>query len=320
MSTDTLKPTISIIIPVYNAEKYLKDCITSVLSQTYYNLEIILIDDGSTDSSSQLVDVYAKSDSRIKTIHQKNTGLSGARNTGLKIATGKYVTFVDSDDQIAPGMVKGLLTALQESNADIAICSFKETYPNGKTKHFSHNHSTQTYTAKEALAAMLQEKGFMLSTTIKLFPTQYFKNIKFPLGKLHEDVGTTYKLFFKASKLVFVPDEYYIYMHHDNSIINQTFDDRKFDLIKLTDQMCDDIDTKYPDLKNITKERRMRARFSILRQIPLGHPKAKSIVNYLKTHETYITNNPAATKADKLALKLALFNPRLLQFAYKLFK
>ena len=319
-TSENSMPLVSIIVPVYNAEKYLKKCLISILSQTYHSLEIILVDDGSTDSSGQLVEDYAKSDSRIKTIHQKNTGLSGARNAGLKIATGEYVTFIDSDDQIAPDMVKGLLTALQKSNTDIAMCSFKEIYPNGKIKHFNHNCPTQIYTTKDALAAMLQEKGFMLSTTMKLFPTKYFKNIKFPVNKLHEDVGTTYKLIMKAHKIIFIPDEYYIYIHHNNSIINQSFNNRKFDLIELTDQMCDDIDAKYPDLKNITNERRMRARFSILRQIPLSHPQFKNLVNYLKTHKTYITNNPAATKADKLALKLVLFNPRLLQLAYKLFK
>lgn len=313
-------PLISIIIPVYNAKKYIQDCIESVFSQTYHNLEIVLVDDGSTDGSEQLVDDYAKSDQRFKTFHQHNQGLSSARNTGLKHTTGQYVTFIDSDDRIEPNMIKGLLGALKESSADIAACSFKELYPNGKTKNFSHHHPKQVFTPESALANMLQEKGFMVSTTMKLYPTKFFKDVRFPVNKLHEDVGTTYKLIMKADKIVFIPNEYYIYVHRDNSIINQTFDDRKLDLIKLTDQMCDDINSKYPSLKNITNERRMRARFSILRQIPIKHPKTKELLEYIKTNQDYITKNPEAAKTDKIALKLALTNLKLFQLAYKLFK
>lgn len=314
----TNTPLITIIVPVYNAKKYLRDCIESILSQTYHNLEIILIDDGSTDGSEKFVDDYAKSDKRIKVVHQKNMGLSDARNTGLKHATSKYITFVDSDDRIEPNMIENLFNALIDSQADIAICSFKEIYPNSKTKGFSHNYPKQVFTTEQALANMLQENGFMVSATMKLFPTNYFKGIKFPVDKLHEDVGTTYKLIMEAKKIVFIPNEYYVYVHHNNSIINQTFDERKFDLIKLTDQMCDDIDQQYPDLKDITNERRMRARFSILRQIPLNHPKTKEIVDYLKTHQEFITDNKKASKTDKLALKLALISSRLFQTAYKL--
>ena len=311
---------VSIIVPIYNAKKYIRDCVESLLSQTYHNLEIILVDDGSTDGSEKLVNDYAKSDKRIKVVHQKNMGLSDARNTGLKHVTGKYITFVDSDDRIDPNMVEGLLNALVDTHADIAICSFKEIYPNGKTKGFSHNYPKQVFTTEQALANMLQENGFMVSATMKLFPTNYFKNTKFPTNRLHEDVGTTYKLIIKADKIVFIPNEYYIYVHHDNSIINQTFNERKFDLIELTDQMCDDIDQHYPDLKDVTNKRRMRARFSVLRQIPLNHPKTKEIVDYLKNHQGFIANNEKATKTDKLALKLALMNPKLFQLAYRLFK
>ena len=314
------KPLVSIIVPVYNTASSLPNCLNSIIHQTYPNLEIIIINDGSTDRSAEIIKKYAQKDARIKIIAQSNQGLSGARNSGLKKATGDYVTFVDSDDQIEPDMISDLLNALQNTHADIAVCSFKEIYPNGKITHFSQNYPPTTYTTSQALAAMLQEKGFMVSSTMKLFPTKFFKNVKFPLGQLHEDVGTTYKLIMLADKVAFIPNEDYLYIHHDNSIINKSFDDRKFDLITLTDQMCDDIDQKFPKLKNITNERRIRARFSILRQIPLSHPRTKEILNYLKTHQIYITKNPEATKVDKIALRLALTNPKLFQLAYKLFK
>lgn len=313
-------PLISIIVPVYNSAKYLPKCLDSILNQTYQNLEIICVNDGSTDNSTNILKTYTKKDPRIKILTQKNSGLSAARNSGIKAATGEYIAFVDSDDQIKPTMLKDMISALQDSHANIAVCSFEEIYPNGKITHFNKNHPKKIYDTASALKAMLKEKGFMLSATMKLFPTKYFKNIKFPVGKLHEDVGTTYKLIMQATKIVFLPNEYYIYNHHSNSIIKSKFDDRKLDLITLTDQMCNDIDQKFPELKNATNERRMRARFSILRQIPLQNSKTKNLIKYLKAHRTYITQNPEATKADKIALKLALINPKLFQLAYKLFK
>ena len=314
-------PLVSVIIPVYNTAKHLPTCLNSIINQTYQNLEIIVIDDGSTDNSSEIIKQYNEKDNRIKAFTQKNQGLSAARNTGLKNATGKYVTFVDSDDMIETNMIEKLLLALEKTKSDISVCSFKERTTNGKEKHFNkNNYSRKVLNTEQALKAMLKEQGFMLSATMKLYPLNFFKNVSFLVGKLHEDVGTTYKLIMKASKVVFIPNELYIYIHHEKSIISADFDNRKLDLISLTDQMCNDIDKKFPNLKNVTNERRIRARFSILRQIPSNNPKAKQIVNYLTTHQNYITNNPEATIIDKIALKLALTSPKLFQLSYKLFK
>ncbi len=315
-----MKEKVSIIIPIYNAEKYLKRCLDPIINQSYENLEIILVDDGSTDSSKNIAEDYAKNDKRIKVIHQKNAGLSSARNTGLKHATGDFVTFVDSDDFISPKMVEKMLQAIHDAKATIAVCSFQEKYPNGKITHFNnHKHPKRLLTTKEALEDMLLEKGFTVSATMKLFPRSFFNDISFPINKLHEDVGTTYKLIKKADYIIFIPEEYYYYCHHSNSIINE-FKEQKFDLIDLTDQMCDELDEEFPNLNNVTRERRMRARFSLLRQIPKNHPKTKSLLDYLKTNRSFITKNPAATKTDKIALRLALTNLKLFQTSYKLFK
>lgn len=314
-------PLISIIIPIYNTEKYLPRCLDSVVHQTYNNLEIILIDDGSTDNSYQIAKDYSAKDSRIKLIHQKNQGLSGARNTGIGKSTGKYISFIDSDDEVKSNFIEKLLFALQKTNSDISVCSFQEIYPSGKITHFSNNYPATTYTTDQALQAMLLEHGFMVSATMKLFPAKYFQKIQFPVGKLHEDIGTTYKLIMKATKISYIPDELYIYHHHGNSIISaKSFSPRKLDIITLTDQMCNDIDAKYPNLSNVTQERRVRARFSVLRQIPLSQPQTKQILSYLKSHQSYITKNSLAANTDKLALRLALTSPRLFQLAYKLFK
>lgn len=313
-------PLISVIVPVYNTAKYLPRCLDSILAQTYNNLEIIIVDDGSTDNSAKIIKSYAQKDPRIKSFHQSNSGLSSARNTGIAKSTGAYITFVDSDDSIEPNMLEAMVAAILNTSADIAVCSFKEIYPNGKVTHFSNSHPQKIYDTESALEAMLQEKGFMVSATMKLFPTKYFKTVQFPVGKLYEDIGTTYKLIMQASAIIFLPAEYYIYHHHQDSIISHSFDPRKLDIITLTDQMCDDVTQKYPALKDITNERRMRARFSVLRQLPAKSRYTKGILSYLRTHKKYILHNPSATSTDKLALRLALTNVKLFQLAYKLFK
>lgn len=317
----TLKttPLVSVIIPVYNTAKFLRSCLDSVINQTYQNLEIICINDGSTDSSVNVLNSYAKKDSRFIIISQKNGGLSSARNTGLRLAKGEYITFIDSDDEVKTTMIESLLAAAISTNSNLAVCSFTETYPNGKTKSFPHSNQQQTYTTKQALASMLKEQDFNLTATMKLYQKSILKNLQFPINKLHEDVGFTYRAIMNAKKIVFTPENDYIYRHHSDSIVVK-FNDQKFDLIELTDKMCDDINHKYPCLENNTKERRMRASFSLLRQIPLDHPRKKQLLDYLKSHKSFITKNPEANCKDKLALKLALISPKLFQLLYKLSK
>ena len=169
------KKLVSIIIPVYNTAKFLPRCLNSVQNQTYKNLEIILINDGSTDNSLTIAEDYAKKDPRIKIITQKNQGLSAARNTGLKNATGDFITFVDSDDEIKSEMIEELLDAIETTSANIAACSFSESFPNGKTKSFNHNYPKKVYDTENALKAMLREVGFNVTATIKLFSKNTLK-------------------------------------------------------------------------------------------------------------------------------------------------
>ena len=309
---------VSIITTLYNSESFIEEYLDNILSQTYQNIEVIIVDDGSSDDSLEIVKDYSKNHKNIVVIPQKNAGLSAARNTGIKKVTGDYITFVDADDKLHPNMISAMIKSIEKTGSDIAVCSFQEIFKN-KTVHFNTKpYPQRVMDTKEALKSMLKEEGFMVSATMKLYPTSFFKNISFPVGKLHEDIGTTYKLIMKANQIVFLPEEYYYYIHRGESIISQKFNERKFDIIALTDTMCDDIDKEFPDLINVTRERRMRARFSVLRQIPINHKQTSKILQYLRTHKAYIYKNTEATKKDKIALRLALFNPRLFKLAYKL--
>ena len=209
---------ISIIVPVYNVEKYLEKCINSIINQTYKNLDIILINDGSTDNSGKVCDKFKSKDSRIKVIHKENGGLSDARNAGLKIANGEYIGFVDSDDYIAPDMFETLYNLTQKYNAEISIVSFYEIY-NTKTIGVRDSRQLQQMNKIEAIKELLLDSKIQSYAWNKLFKKNLFENLKFPTDKNFEDIATTLLLFEKANKIVLFEDPKYYYLRRDDSIV-----------------------------------------------------------------------------------------------------
>lgn len=317
-------PLISVIIPVYNVAKLLERCVESVRSQVYPNLEIILVDDGSTDMGGTFCDVFAKKDHRVKVIHQPNQGLSAARNAGLKIATGKWITFVDSDDTIRPELIDTLHRMCYTERVKMSICGFYEVKSDGEGTIEPQQPSTEkVLDTLECLRAMLCEDGFTMSAWGKLYAKELFDLVTFPEHRLYEDVGTTYKLVLQCDRIAVSSFRGYNYYQNDNSITKQAFSLRKMDLIDLTDQMCDEITKWGKDqppaartmLANLTKKRRMHARFSILRQIVTveeGNTSVdtrslqnaeQSTVKYLRKHKNDILKNLLASRRDKLAMR-----------------
>lgn len=209
---------ISIIVPVYNVEKYLEKCINSIINQTYKNLNIILINDGSTDNSGKICDEFKSKDSRIKVIHKENGGLSDARNAGLKIANGEYIGFVDSDDYIAPDMFETLYNLTQKYDAEISIVSFYEIY-NTKTIGVRDSRQLQQMNKIEAIKELLLDSKIQSYAWNKLFKKNLFENLKFPTDKNFEDIATTLLLFEKANKIVLFEDPKYYYLRRDDSIV-----------------------------------------------------------------------------------------------------
>lgn len=310
-------PLISVIIPIYNVKNYLKNCVNSVIKQSYQNLEIILIDDGSTDGGEVLADKLKQKDSRIVVVHQKNQGLSGARNSGLKICKGELVTFIDSDDFVAPDFIQYLYDLKIKHNADMSICSHYLYISKQKTKIFRQSQDA-VFTTEECLSNMLQEVDFTVSACGKLYPTAFFRNIKFPINKIHEDLGATYKLIMKSKSIAFGSQPKYYYVYRPSSITHN-FNPQKFDIITLTDEMCDAILKTYPKLLPAVKKRRMHARFSVLRQLPARHPEEKPLVSYLKKHRNDILKNPLATRRDRFAIRALLISPSFFRFSWRLY-
>ena len=216
---------ISVVVPIYNVEKYLEKCIDSIINQTYKDLEIILVDDGSTDSSGKIADKYAKLDSRIKVIHKSNGGLSDARNKGLKIASGKYVSFVDSDDFISNDMLDYLYKLLKENNSEISVCNFQQFSSEEEIINEANNKigKSNNYLNEEILQILL--KGDITYGDYawnKLYLLELFHNVQYPVGKKMEDIGTTYKLYFYAKKITIGPEKKYYYYKRSDSILGKS--------------------------------------------------------------------------------------------------
>lgn len=223
---------ISIIVPVYNTEKYLKKCLDSIVEQSYDNLEIILIDDGSNDNSKKICLEYAKKDNRIIYIEKENGGAATARNLGISKANGKYIGFVDSDDIIYKDMYLTLYNNLVKYNADLSICEISRFSDNVK---FTNENNIKIYNKIETLKILLEDKKIGSYSVNKLCKLDLIKNVVYPIGKLQEDVGTVYKFIENADKIVYSNSKLYGYYAREDSVtksINKKFIYDYFEMIE----------------------------------------------------------------------------------------
>ena len=215
----TFSPLISIIVPIYKVEPYLRRCLDSIVNQTYTNLEIILVDDGSPDACPQICDEYATKDNRIVVIHKNNGGLSDARNAGLNISKGDYISFVDSDDWIDKQYVETLLTLIKTENSDIVFGENEPFHTNYSTQNKKKQYFVTNYTQLGSLEVLFSKN--LVSHTVpwgKLYKRELFVNVRFPIGRFHEDEFTTYILFSKSSKITYTNACLYFYRQRANSI------------------------------------------------------------------------------------------------------
>lgn len=221
---------ISVIVPVYNMEQYLERCVNSIVDQTYRNLEIILVDDGSTDRSPRMCDEYAAKDGRIKVVHKVNGGLSDARNAGLQVATGTYIGYVDSDDWIEPQMYQRMYEACIEHQAQVAVCRYAKIYRdhvdregNGQVTVFDREGILKIYLTDQP------EYVVYNSVWSKLFAREVVEGVLFPVGKNSEDIMYTTKAFCKLEKAVYIDECLYDYvLDREGSIMNVNRTQRMF--------------------------------------------------------------------------------------------
>ncbi len=249
-------PLISIIVPVYQVEKYLEKCINSIITQTYKNLEIILIDDGSTDKSPSFCDHFQAKDSRIKVLHQENGGLSYARNVGLKIATGDFIGFVDSDDWIEPNMYEVLMSALQETGADIAVCNRQYEFNDSESIPIHMKSAKKKlYSAEEALRRLIiGDKIIHNAVWEKLYRRTIISDIKFPIGKIFEDSLWTTLVIGNAKLIICIDYPLYHYFIRSESLSHnlELTIKRGEDKIEMIERRTEYIRMKYPTLQKLS--------------------------------------------------------------------
>lgn len=233
---------ISVIIPVYKVEKYLCRCVDSVLEQTYTNMEIILVDDGSPDNCPVMCDEYARQDSRVKVIHQENAGLSGARNAGIDMAQGQWLAFVDSDDYLAADFLERLYQACVDTGSSLSVCRWE--YVRGETIPEHGTGETRVYTGREMLANLYMPDGaYFVVAWNKLYRKELFEDIRYPLGRIHEDEATTYRIYDKVKKAAYVDRSLYGYFVTPVSI-TRGFNPKRMDWVTAVAERLDFFEQK----------------------------------------------------------------------------
>ncbi len=242
-------PLISVIVPVYNVELYLERCAKSIVRQSYSNLEIILVDDGSPDSCSALCDEWAEKDSRIKVIHKANGGLSDARNAGLKAASGEFISFIDSDDWIAPDMLKNLMNAIQEDKSDIAACSVKMVWENSLHSELLTEQTNCVLDRQEAQKALLKERLLKQPVWYKLYKQETIAGILFEVGKQHEDVFWSYQVIGNAKRVSIIDYIGYYYFQRADSIMGNGYSLRNLDAMEAYERRYNYIQENFPSLE-----------------------------------------------------------------------
>lgn len=269
---------ISIVVPVYNVEKYLDKCISSILQQSFTDFELILVDDGSNDGSERKCDEYKNGDSRIKVVHQENQGLSSARNIGIETSKGKYITFIDSDDFVHPRMLEILYNNILENKADISACGY-EIVPEGKKIYVkSIGNNISIYNNIQSVKKIVEKsESIMIIACCKLYRRDLFQDVHYPSGKYHEDEFVTYKLLYKSNKIVVTDAKLYYYVQRSNSITGSTYSIKRLDKLEALEQAINFF--KNEDNKELT----CLAEFRYLFNMQIAYYRVKYEIKYNKS-------------------------------------
>lgn len=306
-SHDNLKlPLITIIIPVYQVEKYIHKCINSIINQTYRKLEIILVDDGSDDKSGMICDEYAKSDRRVQVIHKENGGLSDARNVALDIMKGTLVTFVDSDDYISDNYVMELYNLIINNNVDISVSNVIKFWQDIEIQEKRNIHKNRLYIfdTEKALETMFYQDKFDCSACMKMYKSALFDNIRFPKGRIFEDIATIYKVIMKAKRLAYTEQALYYYLQRPESIEHKEFSSSKLDMYYAVDEMLDVIHSYDAYLTNAALSKYISGIFHIWLQMPDDSKENKEAIDRIKKARKQVMLDKKARKKARLACLL----------------
>jgi len=341
---------ISIIVPVYNIEKYIKASVTTMLNQTYKDIEIILIDDGSTDKSGYICDEMSKKDDRIKVIHQENGGAAAARNAGLNKMTGEYVTFIDGDDLVAPDYIQRLYDDIKKAGSDITICGYdtvgedfylyktvdgrrkdsentddsteilteestkKSTEESTEelTEESKQSSSIMIYNREEGIIKLLYQEDCDSQMWVKLYKSELFKDIRFPVGNIYEDFAIIYKVFSKAKRVSYGSHKGYYYLERNTGTTLKKFSPKKMDIVDTAEAneiyLNEFFEKSGYDtglLKKALASKNIRVNFHIYMQIPRDAENKeyrKRAENNIKKYRKIVLLDKRARKGTKAAI------------------
>lgn len=317
------EPLISVIVPIYKVENYLPKCIESILNQTYGNLEIILVDDGSPDKCGEICDDYALRDKRIIVIHKENGGLSSARNAGIDIAKGEYFGFVDSDDYIEPFMYEKLLSAILENKCKLSVCNVNYVFDGGKVIPKNTSEQDKVLGFKEAITEMNTYRIFDMGAWSKLYHRELFEAVRFPEGKLSEDFFVMYKIFDMAQTVAYVSTPCYNYLQRQSSItknkkINHYFAEAAYEQMLY-------LDAHYPDLTVLAHVAYASANltvydFYIKNKVKCPKEKIREFKSAVRSNLDYIKKADFLSKSKKIQFKLFLTCRVLYDLVFKVYR
>lgn len=310
-----MEEKISVIVPIYNVESYLERCVESILKQTYSNLEILLVNDGSTDKSGELCDQLALRDQRIRVIHKENGGLSDARNRGIDEASSDLIGFIDSDDYIDEDMYETLYRHLRKSNADLSMCGHYDVFHQIPEKQVSEI-KTWELSSEEAIKMVMEAKILSVTAVNKLYKKELFNHLKFEVGKIAEDAFIMIRLLDQCQKVVATNEKKYYYVHRENSITTQKFSLKFLNVIEAYEQNANIIREHYPAIADVATMRLNWAYFYVLDRLLVDSDfKDKlledKLIHYLKQNRVNILRDARFTNARKISFLALLFSRKL---------
>ena len=302
----TDKPAISVIVPVYNVEKYLDKCVRSLTAQSLRDIEILLVDDGSTDSSGRMCDGYAAQDARIRVVHKENGGLSDARNRGIDEAAADLVAFIDSDDYVDPDMMELLYTDMRREDADVSICGMYSVYADRIQRVYPADEYC-VMTGAEAAGMVLEGIKVSVNAVNKLYRKSVFDNLRFPKGKLSEDAFMMVKLLCGVDRAVLHTKPEYYYVHREDSITTSRYKPRDMNVIEAYTENRRFVMQHYPQLKKQADFRYFWAHFYVLDKMlnTEGYVKDENfrqVVRTLRRNYFGILRNPFTGRGRKVAM------------------
>lgn len=316
-----MEELVSVIIPVYNVEAYLRECVDSIVNQTYKNLEIILVDDGSTDNSGKMCDEYAKKDNRIKVFHKTNGGQSDARNFGIEVATGDYLYFLDSDDAVPKCAIKKLVDCCKRESADVSFSGIKRFARNLPNMQ-QYDASSLTLNEIETIRKMLLNDGCGHEPVAKLYKKTIWENERFPKGQIYEDYATLYKVISKCEKIVHLKESLYWYRIRTGSTMHSKLTSKNMQLLDIADEVTKYLKENVPDVENEAKYLQMVTYLKLMKGILdngfSAFPEEQArIKNYVASCRPLLKMK-FARKKDIIKAKSLLFSKHLFYVIYSI--